>query len=634
MKNLTLNHVFWCLAMLTLFSFNSYGKKPTIEKVEPSNWWVGMKNKQVELLVYGENISSTEVKLSYENVSIEKITKGNSPNYLFIELNINPNAKPGNLPLEFYYTSKKKITYQYQLKERKKSNNTQQGVHAGDVMYLIMPDRFANGNPENDDVKGMLEKANRVDPSGKHGGDIEGIKQNLDYIQKLGVTTIWLNPVFENNMDSYSYHGYSITDFYKLDPRLGSNEEYEQLVNEAHNKGLKVVMDMVFNHCGFNHWWMKDLPFKDWINQQEMYEAHPDAVEENYMKTNYIGSTVSDPYVSDHDINRMVDGWFVPTMPDLNQKNPHMAKYLIQNSIWWIESSGLDGIRMDTYPYPNKEMMATWVKSVLNEYPKFYIVGETWLHSPAMEAYWLSGNTLNTGFESNLKSISDFPMHYAITSAFKKGEKQEEDGSLTSLYEVLAQDLLYDNPFNNKIFLDNHDVERFYYQIGEDFNKYKMAMAFLFTTRGIPQFYYGTELAMTMDSVGNDGFKRVDFPGGWDGDSKNAFIQTNLTTLETEALTFSSKLLNWRKHSIPIQEGKLKHFAVENELYLFARYTNNESNVTILNNSYESIKIDYNRFQEVFKGYGTAKDIISGKTFNDLKNIEIPAQTAFILELK
>jgi glycosidase len=576
-----------------------------------------MHNPNLQLMVYRKGIAETRPEVEGEGAVLKFVSKLESPNYLFLDLEIKPDAKPGSLTLRFFEKDGQSVSYPYQLRERSAGDMRQQGLNPGDVMYLIMPDRFANGDPSNDEIPGMFEKPNRSFHGGKHGGDLKGIRDHLDYLQDLGITTLWLNPVFENNMRRYSYHGYSITDHYKVDPRLGSLEDYESLVDECHNRNMKVVKDMIFNHIGLEHPWMQDLPSADWIHQWP-----------EFTQTNYTNPTVTDPYISEFDLRQMVDGWFVRTMPDLNQKNPFLARYLIQNSIWWIEHTGIDGIRMDTYPYPDKQMMAQWVQEVRAAYPDFYIVGETWLEQPSYEGYWQGGGTPNKdGYDSHLPSISDFPVYFAARKAFGP------EGELFELYKMLSQDFVYRDPFLNKIFLDNHDVDRFFAETGKDLVQYKLAMAFLLTTRGIPQIFYGTEILMA--GTGDHGVIREDFPGGWEGDKRNAFTSEGRSDAENEAFDYVRKILQWRKDSRPIAEGQLKHYLPRDEVYVYERFTEDESVIVILNNSpNETILKPVERFKESFEKYTRATDLLTGEMVHSPWNMKLPAKSARILILR
>jgi len=578
-----------------------------------------MKNPDVQLMVYGKDISEFNVSTAYPGLEISTVVKTENPNYLFINLKIDNSCKPGN-PLLTFTRGKEKIAYKYTLMQ--KSSEPQKGFNAADVIYLLMPDRFANGDPSNDNVEGMYEKADRKNPNGRHGGDLKGISDHLSYIKDLGVTGIWLTPFLENNQKQTSYHGYAITDFYKVDPRYGTNDGFRQLVNEAHGVGIKIVMDMVFNHCGSEHWWMKDLPCKDWVHQFD-----------TFTRTNYRASTYMDPYAAKYDAELMEKGWFDISMPDLNQSNPLVETYLTQNSLWWIGFSGLDGIRMDTYPYPEKNMMSRWAKRLTDEYPGFFIVGETWYQQEPFVAYWALGKKNNDGYESNLPSVMDFPLSFATHKAFT--EPDNDIYGIAQLYYALAQDFLYPNPFTNLIFLDNHDMTRYYSETGNRPEVYKMAMAFLLTTRGIPQIYYGSEILTEGDKSKGDGYIRTDFPGGWAGDQKNCFTPDGMTGIEKDAFMYTRNLLNWRKDKKVIHSGKLKQFIPENNLYVYSRYNDNESVLVVLNNNdKESRTITRERYGEAMEGYTAGHDVISGQTISDLSSFIIAPKSAMIIELK
>ena len=606
------------LLWLCLFATTSFAQRKnlSLDRVEPRFWWAGMKEPNLQILVYGSNISTTIPTLSYPGVTLEKVTRVQSPNYLFLDLKLSPDVAPGRFTITFSPAKGKDFEYSYELRPRPAEARRYQGLSAADVMYLIMPDRFANGNLENDNVPGYRERFNRTMAGGRFGGDLRGVISKLDYLTDLGITAVWLNPVLENNMQSYSYHGYSITDFYKVDPRYGTNQDYRTMVKEAHDRQLKVVMDMVFNHCGSQHWWMRDLPEPSWLNQWP-----------EYTQTNYENAVATDPHASEHDTKRHTKGWFVSTMPDLNQENPLLAKYLIQNSIWWIEYAGIDGIRMDTYPYPDREMMADWVQAVLNEYPNFYIVGETWLPEPSYEGYWQGWGTPNKdGYNSYLPSISDFPIYYAVSEAFGT------NGNLYDLYKVISQDFVYTNPNMNKIFLDNHDVDRIYHTLGRHDEKLRMAQAFLLTTRGIPQLLYGTEILMSGHS--DHGEIRDPFPGGWPDDPRNAFTQAGRSSEENKAYDYLRKLLRWRQNSKAVGKGKLKHFIPYNNIYVYSRYTDNERVNVLINNTNEEVSLNTKRYEEIFKDYRTAFNVLKGVTEPNLYTIKLPPYSATILEMK
>lgn len=592
-----------------------------VDRVEPTFWWVGMKNPTVQLMVHGQEIAATEISLNYPGVKIKTISRQENPNYVFIDLVISPEAKAGTFPIQFRKSKKEVVSYTYELKNREPNSDRRKGFDGSDVIYLITPDRFANGNPANDAVAGMKELPNRSHMNGRHGGDIQGIKNSLDYLSKLGFTSVWLNPVLENNMTRVSYHGYSTTDFYKVDPRYGTNEEYRELGKAIHQKGMKLMMDMIFNHIGSEHWWMEDMPSADWLNYYPEYKI-----------TSHRRTVNQDPYASEGDKRLMADGWFVPSMPDLNQRNPFVSNYLIQNSIWWTEYLGLDGIRMDTYPYPDKFAMADWTKRIMDEYPDFYIVGEEWTTNPAVVSYWQKGKINQDGYVSYLPGLMDFPLNNAVVQSLKNPESW--GGGLVTLYEALANDFLYANPNDLVIFPDNHDMSRFYTQLGENFDLLKMGIAYYATTRGIPQIFYGTEILMSNPGTEEHGVIRSDFPGGWAGDQVNAFTGAGLTPQQKQAQDFFSKILNWRKTSEVIHSGKLKHFAPENGIYVYFRYNQNQKVMVVMNKNSQEKTIETNRFSEIMGNCTSGKEVISGTTISDLKNLKVPAMTAMIIELK
>jgi len=609
---------FLTLIMLMVILSN-VGTAQKIERVEPPSWFTGMKEPNVQLMVYGQDIGSFNVTADYPGVKVTSLVKTENPNYLFVNLTISNEALPGDIKLTFT-RSKLKLTHNYPLLEH--PSGKAKGFNSSDVIYLLMPDRFSNGDPANDNIERMLEKADRTNPNGRHGGDLKGISDHLDYIKDMGVTGIWLNPFLENNQPAFSYHGYSITDLYHVDPRYGSNEEFKNLVSKAHGKELKLVMDMICNHIGSGHWWMKDLPSGDWVHQFS-----------SFTRTSYRSSTWMDPYAAISDAEVMEKGWFDNTMPDLNQSNPLVETYLTQNSLWWIAFFGIDGIRMDTYPYPEKNMMSRWAKRMTDEFPGFFIVGEVWYQQEALTAYWALNKTNTDGYQSNLPSVTDFPLSLATQSAFN-----EQDGwteGVAKFYSVLSQDFLYPDPSRNVIFLDNHDLPRFFTQTGKRLDIYKMALSFILTTRGIPQFYYGTEIVMEGDKNQGDGYIRKDFPGGWIGDTRNAFTGQDLNSIEKEASAFTKKLLNWRKGKEVIHEGKLKQFIPENNLYVYFRYNDSESVMIILNNSEtETRTITKQRYLEAMKGYTCGTEVITGTQINDLTSFKIAPKTAMIIELK
>ena len=592
----------------------------TILRVEPSNWWVGMKNADVQLLVYGSGLGTFTPSVSAVGVTISKVEKVENPHYLFVTLTISGKAKPGKLDLQFK-KDKKTVHFSYELRERRKGSALRQGFTAADVIYMLMPDRFSNGNPANDSIPGMGDEMNRNKPNARHGGDIAGIENHLDYFNELGVTALWLNPVLENKMPRTSYHGYATTDYYKVDARFGTNEDYVRLSAKAHAKGLKIIMDMIFNHCGSGHYWMNDLPEKDWIHQLPAFT-----------RSNFKSPVLNDPHATVSDSRQMTDGWFDTTMPDLNQQNPRLATYLIQNSIWWTEYADLDGIRMDTYPYSDKAFLAKWCKTILKEHPSYNIVGETWTNTQPNIAYWQANARTNDGYNSYLPSVMDFPLTFAMENAFN--EHTDGQAGMESIYNVLTQDFVYPNPMNLLVFVDNHDLSRFNRTKDSTLNRFKLAMTFMLTTRGIPQLYYGTEILMTGDKSQGDGRIRNDFPGGWAEDKVNAFLPDGRTGMKKEAFDYLSRLLKWRKGSDAVANGKLIHYMPNNGVYVYARYTDKDRVIVILNNGDKAHNLNIEKYAEVFAGATTVNDVITGKDHVLAKQLSIEARTAMVLVVK
>lgn len=609
------------LIFICIFCLKTAFAQVTIDHVEPPCWWTGMKNNSLQLMIHGKDIGKTKAALEYKGVSVKSVTSAGN-DYLFVDLNIGNTAKPGTVSIAFKQKDSTLTTYKYELKARAEGSAKRKGFTTADMMYLIMPDRFANGDPSNDDMPGMYEKADRSNPNGRHGGDIKGITDHLDYLQKLGVTTIWCTPLLENNMNAYSYHGYAITDLYKIDPRFGTNDSYRQMVDAAHKKGMKVVMDIVFNHFGTNSYWMKDLPQKDWIHEWP-----------EFTRSNFRGGVISDPYRSKADEKKMSDGWFDTSMADFNQKNPFVAKYLIQNSIWWIEFAGLDGLRQDTYPYSDKDFMAQWMKELRSEYPNLNVVGEAWINYPAQISYWMDNKSNKDGYRSHLSHVFDFPLMGAIQKAFTENEGW--DTGLARLYELLSQDFLYSDPSKLITFADNHDIERMY-PVLKSVENVKMALAFLATTRGMPMIYYGTEALSDRGTLQGDPGKRKDFPGGWQGDPVNMFTRENLGNDQKDVLDYMTALFSWRKNNKTVQEGKLTHYIPEDGIYVYFRTLEKEkqSVMVIINNNEKYEKsITTNRYDENLKGFKRGKDVLSGSIINDLGKIEVPAKSVKIIEL-
>ena len=575
-----------------------------IKKVAPSFWWAGMKNPKLQILLYGEDLALSDVSVSGEGIYLKEAVRQDNPNYLLLYLDLSE-AKAQTFQI-LLKNGKKKLQVPYELKSRMRRGEDVKGFTSEDVLYLIMPDRFANGNPENDVVGEMREKkVDRTDSFARHGGDIQGISNHLDYIADLGVTAIWLNPTQENDMESGSYHGYAITDYYQIDKRFGSNEDFCALVEKAHEKNLKVVMDMIFNHCGSENYLFRDKPSKDWFNYRS-----------NYVQTSFKTASVMDIHASAFEKKIATDGWFTSVMPDFNQRNRHVARYLIQSSIWWIEYAGINGIRQDTHPYADFDFMSQWCKEVLDEYPYFNIVGETWLNSNVLVSYWQKDSKLAAPQNSNLPTVMDFPLQALMNQAFDE-ETGEWGGGLYKLYDYQTQDLVYANPMNLLTFLDNHDTSRFAQtdEMAKNLKRYKQAMVFLLTTIGIPQIYYGTEILMIGDKGKGDGDLRKDFPGGWQGDTRNCFAKNGRTALENEAFEFTRQLLNWRKGNQVIGKGSLKHYSIQNGVYVYQREFNGKSVVVIMNGTDDSKELDLAPYQEILPRENTL-DILTGKDVN------------------
>ncbi len=591
------------------------------QQVEPPFWWIGMKQSQIQLMVHKKMIAQTIPHIKNKSVTILRVHHTDNPNYLFIDLKIKGTAKAGTFTIKFIKGHKQFWQYKYELKNRVPKSEQREGFNNSDVLYLIMPDRFSNGDTSNDSKSSMLEKAKRKNPNGRHGGDIKGIINHLDYFNTLGVSALWINPLLENNMNDFSYHGYAITNYYKVDPRFGSNQDYVNLVDSAKNKHLKVIMDMVFNHCGINHWWMKDLPSKDWIHHFE-----------KFTQSNYRAEALMDPHASNYDKMIMSNGWFDKTMPDLNQKNPFLANYLIQNSIWWIEYAGLSGIRMDTYPYSDQEFMNRWLKAVYTEYPNFNIVGETWLQTVPQTAYFQTRTFPLTKKTTELGSLTDFPLCYAINNSLNENDGWTQ--GLAKLYMTLSQDFTYSNADSNLIFLENHDINRFATNIHSDMAKWKMGMTFLLTSRGIPMLYYGGELMTTGDKSKGDADLRRDFPGGWEGDSINAFKQTNLDSNQREALRFTRMLLKLRNANKALQSGKLIQFIPNNNTYVYFRIGHNKVFMIVMHNAKGPLHLDLKKYTEIIGKFSKLKRIGSANYQQIPQAIDINGKRAVIFQFE
>ena len=595
-----------------------------IEVVDPPFWWTQMSVNELQIQLYGDELGHYRAAVDYPGVKLTRQLAVDSPNYLFLYFNISEKAKAGEMEI-ILSRGEDELKLNYELKTRESIEGRHQGFDPSDVIYLMMPDRFANGDPSNDSIEGMLETADRSNPERRQGGDIQGVMDHLGYIKDLGMTAIWFTPIIENDMtpEYGAYHGYAATDLYRVDRRYGSNEEYKALIQKTHEKDMKVIMDMIHNHIGDQHWWMDDLPTADWVHDIEKYGT-----------TNFRGAVGSDPYASDYDSDKLMNGWFVPEMPDLNQKNELLADYLIQNTIWWIEYSGIDGIRMDTYVYPDQEYMARWAKEVLEAYPNFNIVGESWVNTVPAEAYWqYDGPGLDDGYDSHLPSVTDFQIANAARQAFN-----EDFGWLTGLsklYYVLSQDFVYADPMLNVIFLDNHDMGRIFETVGKDEDYFKMAYAFLMTTRGIPQVYYGTELMMAHENRGGDdeGWRQT-MPGGWPDDDRSVFTEEGRTNKENEILNWITKLTEWRKDAVATHEGKLVHFVPENNTYVYFRVHEDQTVMVVMNAGEESITLNRDRFAEILDDFEVGTDVISGEEVDVTEDFEVVGKTAGVWELE
>lgn len=616
-----------------------------IDRIEPTDWYVGLKDASLQLMVYGKDIKTADVTTDYPGVKIDSLVRLDSPNYLLVYMNVK-DAQPGTMTLLFQQGKQKKKV-NYTLKAREKKGEERYGFSNADVLYMLMPDRFASGRTDNDQIKGMRPyKNDRTQPSLRHGGDLEGIRQHLDYFKELGVTALWFTPVLENDSPDHgtqsTYHGYATTNYYRVDPRFGSNEEYRQLCDEAHAKGIKIVMDMIFNHSGYEHPWTLDMPSKDWLNTPEWLSPENQAkavemktmdgaakVNDKYLQTSYKLTPVVDPYASKIDLHETVDGWFVPTMPDLNQRNPHVIKYLIQNSIWWIETVGIDGIRMDTYPYADRDAMAQWMKIIGEEYPNFNTVGETWVTEPAYTAAWQKDSKLSEK-NSYLPTVMDFAFYDRINQA-KNEETYAWWNGFNRIYNNFVYDYLYPNPSNVMAFLENHDTDRFLGE-GKDTVALKQALALLLTVNRTPQLYYGTEVLMNGTKHITDGNVRKDFPGGFPGDTKNCFTREGRTQAENAMFDWLSRLLHWRQGNDVIIKGKQTQFIPFNGIYVIARQYQGKTVLTILNGNRKQADMQLDRYAEVIGNTTAAKDVITGRTVKLDKKLSLKSRQTLILE--
>lgn len=617
-----LKHVFQLLTLfaLLLLSSSLEAKKIPVKRVDPANWFVGLPNPNLELIIHAEGVGNSKASLSYGGLSIVKTESPENQDYLYLTLKIEKTCKPGKFDVNLV-NGKNKYSFTYELKPRRKAGTYAQGVTNKDLIYLIMPDRFANGDYSNDINKTSNEPSiNRDSMYWRHGGDLSGIENHLDYLQELGVTSLWLNPVQENDQPKTSYHGYAITDHYLIDPRLGSNEEYTKLVNALHAKRMKMVMDIVPNHMGNEHYLFKNMPSKDWVNQWD-----------SFTKTTYRAPTQLDPYVSAKDLKRFSDGWFDHHMPDLNQRNPHVANYLTQSYIWWVETAGIDDFRIDTYAYPDQAYMSQLGRDLKEAFPQMNMFGEIWEHGVGVQSFFSEGFASRDDMNSHLPSVIDFQLHYAINDALTKSFGWTD--GVARIYYTLAKDILYKDAMRNVTFLDNHDLSRFYSVVGEDIRKFKMGISMLLTMRGIPSVYYGTEILMTGYS-NPDGLVRSDFLGGWKEDEVDKFTPAGRNEKENEAVEYFSKLANWRLTSEAATGGKMMQFIPEKSMYVYFRYTDSEKVMIILNAADEKQTLDLNRFTEMVSEGNAGKDVLSGKTITLGKSMDLEPWSVQVIEFK
>ena len=589
--------------------------------VYPMNWWVNMTNPKLELMVHCEDIGKYNVSLSYPGIKLEKVHHVENINYLFLDLALSPGTKPGNMIIKFTGLNNKsrQISYKLRSKNKEDGNTRVQGVTSSDLIYFIMPDRFSNGDTSNDRLRGLKETAtNRDSLKGRHGGDLKGVEQHLDYIIDLGATTIWLTPVIINDMEKASYHGYAFTDHYTIDPRLGGEEGYLHLIEAAHNKGLKIIQDAVYNHVGLLHVTVKDMPMKDWLNEWP-----------HYQNTSFKDQTLMDPYAAAIDKQIMSDGWFEPMMPDLNQKNPFVANYLLQHAIWTTETFGIDGWRIDTYAYCDRDFMNRCNKSLLDEFPKIGIFAETWVHGVINQSFF-TRNVFDIPYKSNLPGVTDFQLHYAMDDALNQNYGWME--GFSALYSTLANDFVYRDAFKNCIFLDNHDMNRFFSTVSQDLRKYKMGINWLMTLRGIPQLYYGTEILMSGTTNPSEALVRQDFPGGWPADSTNKFNASGRTAQENEAFTYVRTLANFRKNSSALKTGKLMQYVPLSGIYVYFRYDPKQTIMVVSNSNEIEVTVKLDRFTERTQRFSKMKNIQTGET-TEISDLKLAGKGSNVYEL-
>ena len=615
-----MQHKIQFIAAFTLIFISTAFHAQVVKRMEPLNWWEGMHNSRVEIMLYGPKIAEFNVQV--EGLTVMQQIRTENPNYIFVTVETK-NQQAGKYPITLTNARGRVVEkLDFELKKRRPNSAQRPSFDASDVIYLLMPDRFANGNPDNDSHPSVKEKADRSKPGGRHGGDIQGIINNLDYIKDLGATAIWSTPLCEDNDETYSYHTYGQSDLYRIDPRYGTNEDYVRLVEEAHKRGLKIIKDVVPNHWGAEHWMIHDLPTYDWLHQFP-----------GYGQTNYRSTTQKDPNRAEIDFRYCVDGWFVKSMPDLNQRNALVFNYLLQNTLWWIEFANLDGLRVDTYPYNDKQKIAEWTKAITDEYPQLNIAGEIWLHDQAQISYWQKDSPIGAiqSYNSFLPCVMDFTFHDAVGMAFHETHAGWDNG-MFRFYENLVNDFLYADANNLMIFLENHDTDRFNHKY-PNIQDYTLAMVLLATHRGIPQLYYGSEIGMAGDKSKGDAYIREDFPGGWPGDKNNAFTQEGRTQKQEQYHAITKKLLNWRKNTAAIHYGRTVHFLPHDNIYVYFRILGEQVVMVVINNSDKDQELKLDRFAEILQSKKSGKDILSGKSIALEGKLNLGGKSALVLEL-
>jgi len=591
-----------------------------IERVEPPYWYTGFNDPQLQLTLYGDRLAELTPRVDADGVTVQRVERVDSPNYLFVYLELDPERAPGDIELVLEGEARS-LVHSYELRARNPDPGHAAGFDGSDTIYLITPDRFVNGAVANDNVPALGDPVDRDELCGRHGGDIAGIRASLDYIADLGFTAIWLNPVLENRMPVCSYHGYSTTDFYRVDPRYGTNEDYVALAQAGRAQGIGLIMDMIVNHIGTGHWWMEDLPTADWLNFPERRPI-----------TNHMHATTFDPNASEWDRRAFNDGWFVDSMPDLNQRNALLGDYLVQNALWWIETLGLAGIRMDTHPYPDKDYMTEWSRRVMAEFPAFNIVGEEWHTSPSFVSYWQRGKDNHDGYVSHMPSMMDFPVQDAMVKSLTE-DGPDWASPWLALYEKLAHDFEYPAPEDLVVFPDNHDMSRIFTQLGEDEDLWRMAMAIVATLRGTPQIYYGTEILMANRDSGDHGLIRSDFPGGWPGDARSAFTGEGMSPSARAAQDFTRRLLQWRKNAAVVHDGDFMHFAPIGPVYAYFRFDAEDTVMVVLNRDAAPVTLPLERFAERLRGAASGTDVLTGETLDLRAPLTLAPRSVLLLEI-